>query len=95
MLEEAGEAILSRLAEDAPEMWREADGVAIPIPTLPDASIRILSIGEPATSPFVEKLKPVVLPKVLISLTKFILALTELAEVPDVSLLKYSKEAIV
>jgi hypothetical protein len=34
ILEEAGESIRSRLAEDAPEMWREADGVIVPIPTL-------------------------------------------------------------
>ena len=35
MLEEAGESILSHAYPDVPEMWREADVVVVPIPTLP------------------------------------------------------------
>ena len=44
MLEEAGEDILSRLADDAPEMCREADGFVVPVPTLP-VEVKVIASG--------------------------------------------------
>jgi hypothetical protein len=49
MLEEAGESILSRLAEDAPEIWREADGVIVLIPALPAPSTTNLGLKKSPT----------------------------------------------
>jgi hypothetical protein len=39
ILEEAGESTRSRAADEAPEIWRDADGVIVPIPTDPEFEI--------------------------------------------------------
>ena len=62
------------------------------MPTLPILFIRTLSTGSPATSPFVDKARPWLLPKV-VSAIRFIEALTVSAELPESSSLKNSNPA--
>ncbi len=38
----AGESISSSAADDAPEMWSEAEGVVVPIPTLPQSAVLVI-----------------------------------------------------